>query len=149
MTDDDAVPLAAVLVSDRQARRLDVDTLVRVAQDTIAGEGVGAAELSVSFVDETEIEDLHRRYMDLAGPTDVLAFPQDADTVDHDGSRVLGDVIICPQVAAANNPTDPDAELRLLMAHGVLHLLGYDHELDDERARMWARQEAYSGVTTP
>lgn len=149
MTNGDAVPLAAVLISDRQDRHVDADCLIRIAQDAIAGEGVGAAELSVSFVDEAEIEELHRRYMDLDGPTDVLAFPQDDDAIDRDGSRVLGDVIICPNVAAANNPTDPESELRLLMAHGVLHLLGYDHEQDDERAQMWARQEAYSGVRAP
>ena len=48
-----------------------------------------------------------------------------------------------------NNPADPDGELRLLVAHGVLHLLGYDHDEDGERAAMWERQERYSGVAIP
>jgi rRNA maturation RNase YbeY len=52
-------------------------------------------------------------------------------------------------VAATNNPADPGAELRLLVVHGVLHILGYDHEQDGERAEMWARQERYSGVAAP
>ena len=72
----------------------------------------------MSFVDEAEIEDLHVRYMDEPGPTDVLSFAQD------DGDGVLGDVVICPAVAARNNPDDPAAELRLLLVHGILHLLG-------------------------
>jgi probable rRNA maturation factor len=101
----------------------------------------------VSFVDEAEIEELHVRYMDEPGPTDVLSFPLDDDDVD--GTRVLGDVVICPAAATRNNPADPGAELRLLIVHGVLHLLGYDHEEDAEKAEMWARQERYSGVSAP
>jgi probable rRNA maturation factor len=100
-------------------------------------------EVSLSLVDEDEMADLHRRYMGEDGPTDVLSFPMD----EPDGDvHVLGDVVIAPAVAARNNPADPAGELRLLVVHGVLHLLGYDHERDAERAEMWARQERYSGV---
>jgi probable rRNA maturation factor len=77
----------------------------------------------------------------------VLSFP--LDDVDEDGVRLLGDVVIAPAVAARNNPEDPSAELRLLLVHGILHLLGYDHEADAEKAEMWARQERYSGVRAP
>jgi len=136
----------AVLVSNRQTVPVDEGGLAALARDTLAAEGVGAAELSLSFVDEHEIEALHVRYMDEPGPTDVLSFPLDADDRDEAGARMLGDVVIAPTVAARNNPDDPQAELRLLVVHGVLHLLGYDHETDDERAEMWARQERYSGV---
>jgi probable rRNA maturation factor len=86
--------------------------------------------------------------MDEPGPTDVLSFPLD-DAVEDGGTRVLGDVVIAPAVAERNNPADPDGELRLLLVHGILHLLGYDHETDEERAEMWARQERYSGVRAP
>ena len=58
-------------------------------------------------------------------------------------------MVICPAVAARNNPDDPAAELRLLLVHGMLHLLGHDHEDADEKAAMWAQQERYSGVTAP
>ena len=91
--------------------------------------------------------DLHVRYMDEAGPTDVLSFP--LDDVDERGVRLLGDVVIAPAVAARNNPADPEAEVRLLLVHGILHVLGYDHEEDDERAEMWSRQERYSGLRIP
>jgi len=139
--------MPAVLISNRQTAAVDEPALTRLAQVTLQGEGLADVELSVSFVDEAEIEDLHVRYMDEPGPTDVLSFP--LDDVDEGGTRLLGDVVIAPAVAARNNPADPDAELRLLLVHGILHLLGYDHEADAEKAEMWARQERYSGVRAP
>jgi probable rRNA maturation factor len=142
-------PSPAVLVSDRYegAATVDVDGLVELARRTLLAEGLAEGELSLSFVDEAEIEDLHVRYLHEPGPTDVLSFPLDGE--DERGVRVLGDVVIAPAVAARNNPDDPAAELRLLVVHGVLHLLGYDHEEEDEKAQMWGRQLAYSGVDTP
>ncbi|HSL12608.1 MAG TPA: rRNA maturation RNase YbeY [Actinomycetota bacterium] len=138
-----------VLVSNRQDLPVDEDGLAALARDTLAAEGLDGVELSLSFVDEAEIEELHVRFMDEPGPTDVLSFPLDPDDVDEGGIRVLGDVVIAPAVAARNDPADPDRELRLLVVHGVLHVLGYDHEDDEERAEMWARQERYSGVRVP
>jgi probable rRNA maturation factor len=146
MTDDDGGH-PAILVSDRQSGPLDADGLVALARTTLRGEGLEDVELSVSFVEEAEIEELHVRFMDESGPTDVLSFPLDPGDVDEDGVRMLGDVVIAPSVAASNNPADPAAELRLLLVHGILHLLGYDHEEDAEKAAMWARQERYSGVS--
>jgi probable rRNA maturation factor len=137
----------AVLVSDRQGTAVDADGLAELARRTLRAEGIEDAELSLSFVDEVEIEDLHVRYLHEPGPTDVLSFPLDGE--DDRGVRVLGDVVIAPAVAARNNPADPARELRLLVVHGVLHLLGYDHEEDAERAEMWSRQTAYSGGPSP
>jgi len=145
MTDDPGQP--RILVSDRQTLPVDEAGLVDLARTTLLGEGLGAVELSVSFVDDAEMEELHVRYMEEPGPTDVLSFPLDEE--EHHGVRVLGDVVIAPAVAARNNPEDAAAELRLLLVHGILHVLGYDHEDADERATMWARQERYSGVRTP
>jgi probable rRNA maturation factor len=136
-----------ILISDRQTRTLDIDLLSDLARTTLRGEGLGSVELSVSFVEEEEIADLHLRYMDESGPTDVLSFP--LDEADDTGPRLLGDVVIAPAVASRNNPSDPDGELRLLLVHGILHLLGYDHEEDVEKAAMWSRQERYSGVRAP
>src|SRR5947207_3056733 len=126
----------AVLVSDRQTAPIDVDALAALASVTLIAEGLREVELSLSFIDDAEMEDLHVRYLDQPGPTDVLSFPLDGE--DERGLRVLGDVVIAPSVAARNNPADPAAELRLLVVHGILHLLGYDHEEDGEKATMWA-----------
>jgi probable rRNA maturation factor len=145
VTDDGGHP--AVLISNRQAAPIDEDGLISLARDTLLGEGVQAAELSVSFVEEAEMADLHVRFMGEEGPTDVLSFP--LDDLDEAGIQLLGDVVIAPAVAARNHPDDPEAELRLLLVHGILHVLGYDHEEEAERAEMWARQERYSGVRVP
>jgi probable rRNA maturation factor len=135
-----------ILVSDRQGMPVDVDGLIALARETLRGEGLGRCELSVSFVDEDEMAALHERFLGESGPTDVLSFPLDGE---DGGVRALGDVVISPAVAARNNPDDPGAELRLLVVHGILHVLGYDHEDDAARAEMWARQERYSGVAVP
>jgi probable rRNA maturation factor len=134
-----------ILVSDRQDTPVDLDGLAALAARTLEGEGRGDVELSLSFVASEEMEDLHVRFMGEAGPTDVLSFP-----LDEDG--LIGDVVVCPSVAeagAARNGGDAGDELRLLVVHGVLHLLGYDHQERAERAVMWARQERYSGVRVP
>ncbi|MDQ1616610.1 MAG: putative rRNA maturation factor [Actinomycetota bacterium] len=99
------------------------------------------AELSVLLVDVGAMESLHLKWMDEPGPTDVLSFPMDElrpGTDDREPDPgLLGDVVLCPVVArsqaeAAGHSTDD--ELQLLCAHGILHLLGYDHaEPDDER----------------
>ncbi|MFM8945012.1 MAG: rRNA maturation RNase YbeY [Actinomycetota bacterium] len=142
MADGDDRP--RVLVDDRQDLPVDAASLADLARVTLLAEGESDVELSLSFVAEAEIADLHERYLGEPGPTDVLSFPLDAR--DEDGVRLLGDVVVAPAYAARTRP-DLGAELRLLVVHGVLHLLGYDHEEDAERAEMWARQERYSGVS--
>jgi probable rRNA maturation factor len=144
-----------VLISNRQDEAVDEEALRALARETLLGEDIERAELSVSFVSQDEIAGLHERFMDEAGPTDVLSFPLDDvdeatdEAKDEEGVRLLGDVVIAPVEAARNNPSDPAAELRLLLVHGILHLLGYDHEEDGARSRMWERQERYSGVRAP
>jgi probable rRNA maturation factor len=124
-------------MSNRQPVDVDEGDLVAVAERTLTGEGRDRGELSLSLVTPEEMADLHVTYMDEEGPTDVLSFSMDEDWL-------LGDVIVCPAEAARNNP-DLAAELRLLVSHGVLHLLGYDHEEEGDRRVMWAKQAAYSG----
>lgn len=152
---DDDKPPPTVLLSNRQDLTVDGRALEDLARRVLTEEGARGTELSVSFVDEEEIADLHLRYMDEPGPTDVLSFPLDGeegfgerDDAGGEGVRLLGDVVICPAYASRANP-DLDAEVRLLLVHGILHLLGYDHEEDRERRAMWERQERYTGVRVP
>jgi len=142
MADDDQPPLIAL--DDRQDAAVDLEGLIGLAQATLLGEGIADAELSISLVTEAEIAELHERYLHEAGPTDVLSFPLDEEA-GEDGLRQVGDVVIAPAVAARNNPDDPAAELRLLLVHGILHLLGYDHETEDEAATMRAHENAILG----
>ncbi len=128
----------SVIISDRQEVPADHDALADLARSTLTQEGAGPVELSVSLVNTEEMAQLHVQYAGEAGPTDVLSF-----TMDEEG--LLGDVVICPEVAATQSE-DLANELRLLLVHGILHLLGYDHQEDQERREMWERQERYSGV---
>jgi probable rRNA maturation factor len=105
------------------------------------------AELSVVLVDEAAMTELHVRWMDEPGPTDVMSFPMDELRPTKDDEEpaegLLGDVVICPQVAArqaqaAGHGTDD--EIALLLTHGILHLLGHDHAEPDEHAAMFGLQ---------
>ena len=110
------------------------------------------SELSVIVVDEAAMEQLHLQWMDLPGPTDVMSFPMDelrppVKDDEEPPQGLLGDIVLCPEVAkkqAEEAPTkhSMDEELQLLTVHGVLHLLGYDHEERDDKAEMFGLQKA-------
>lgn len=104
-------------------------------------------DLGVSFVDEAAIEQLHVQWMDEPGPTDVLSFPMDELRPGRQDQQtpagLLGDVVICPQVAEVQAEAaghDMGTELRVLLTHGMLHLLGFDHATPDEEAEMFGLQ---------
>ncbi len=106
------------------------------------------AELSVSIVDKATIAELNGKWMDKEGPTDVLAFPMDElrpGMVNEEPEEgVLGDLVLCPEVAAEQGETAGHgtvAELDLLTTHGILHLLGYDHAEPEEHREMFGLQD--------
>ena len=105
------------------------------------------AELAIVFVDEAAMEQLHVQWMDEPGPTDVLSFPMDElrpgseDSLTPPG--LLGDIVVCPQVAIAQAQTaghSPLEEMLLLTTHGILHLLGFDHAEPEEEKEMFGIQ---------
>ncbi len=112
-------------------------------------------EVSLSFVDIPEMAMLNETYRHKEGPTDVLSFPMDEvgsedalEDGDWDEPIPLGDIVIAPEVAAEQAPrygSTFDEEVELLIVHGVLHLLGYDHVIDEEAEVMEAREEAILG----
>jgi len=100
-------------------------------------------DLNLTFIDDKEMEALHIKWMELPGSTDVLSFPMD---MPEDGEAVtLGDIVISPRFAedqAVKAGHSTNHEIFILATHGLLHILGYDHEdLDDEKV-MFALQEA-------
>ncbi|MDO8915558.1 MAG: rRNA maturation RNase YbeY [Coriobacteriia bacterium] len=105
-----------------------------------------AAELSVAIVGIEEMAHLNEQYRGISGPTDVLSFGCDEPcAAGSDEPITLGDVIISPEVAekqAAELGTTAEAELNLLLVHGVLHLLGYEHDADEAAEAMQARERA-------
>ncbi|MDH5459090.1 MAG: rRNA maturation RNase YbeY [Nitrospinota bacterium] len=96
-------------------------------------------ELSLLLTDDVEIQELNRTYRDLDKATDVLSFPQDEDAVNETGDTLLGDVVISVETAARQaeeHHLSFNEELILLTIHGILHLLGYDHERSPQEARI-------------
>ncbi len=143
-----------VVLDEQQVHDVDTDRWERLAVDVLRAEGVAPElELTIAFVEAEVIADLKVEHLGGDGsPTDVLAFPIDAEP-DVAGPGLLGDVVVCPQVAAAQAGTNDgmrrahdgslDAELGLLIVHGILHLLGHDHEDDVDAAEMVGREELH------
>ena len=146
----DAGTLEVFVADEQTAQPVEGERWRALAAKVLHAEGIrGDAELSLLFVDETAIAELNDRFMGHEGPTDVLSFPLEEDVIGMgrwpdsgtpgpvgnrsdpgDPPLLLGDVVICPAVAARNAPTHAgsyDDELALLVVHGVLHVLGMDH----------------------
>ena len=154
----DGVP--EVFISDEQDDvPIELKRWRDIALGALAFEGVrGLCELTIYFVDETAITDLNREHMGKQGPTDVLAFPLDGVECieiqgpgaisrgparphhDHDDMPLLlGDVFVCPSVAQKQAPSHAgslDDEIALLVVHGILHVLGFDHDDETDKAKM-------------
>ncbi len=134
------------VLSHREPEPLDLGAFERLAQFVLDREDAPeAVELSIAVVDLAEMTELNVRYRSKEGPTDVLSFPCDdpCAVVGPDEPVALGDVVIAPEVAeqqAEEYGHTVEEELNLLLVHGVLHLLGYDHEDDDEATVMQARE---------
>lgn len=161
----DGVP--EVFISDEQDDvPIDLARWRELALGVLSGEGIrGLSELTVYFVDETAISELNREHMGKEGSTDVLAFPLDGVECieiqgpgaisrgparphhDHDDMPLLlGDVFVCPSVALTQFPTHAgslDDEIALLVVHGILHVLGYDHDEDEAKVKMQDRERLH------
>ena len=150
----------SIEIANESGTAVDEVGLAAVARHVLDGMRVHPlVELSVLLVDEPAMTDLHERWLGEPGPTDVLAFPMDELRPVHQaGARadrgtaaesgplpgLLGDVVLCPQVAAEQARKaghDVQAELELLCTHGILHLLGYDHADPGEHAEMFGLQD--------
>ena len=136
---------------DEQDLAVDTERLRDVALRAAAGEGA-TGEISITLVDAVRIAELNARYLDVDGPTDVLSFAVDGLVTSPPGEGeppvLIGDIVLCPEVAIAQAPTGPDgvvSELDLLITHGVLHLLGYDHDSEEAAAAMRSREKAVCG----
>jgi probable rRNA maturation factor len=153
-----------VFCADEQRDRpVEIGRWSTLARSVLIERGVkGDAEVSLLFVDEPSIAALNERFMGKSGPTDVLAFPVEDDPLptgrspDMGGTGpgadvadepllLLGDVVVCPSVAARNaldHGSTYEDELALLVVHGLLHLLGMDHQVDAEAERMEALERS-------
>ena len=167
------------VADEQSAHPIDADRWLRLALQVLMAEGVDGSgegvEMSLLFVDESAIAALNEQFMGKSGPTDVLSFPIDVeasprhipplaiaapigapspmpisdDDDDDEQPLLLGDVVICPSVAAANASEHQSDhhdggvadEIALLVVHGILHLLGMDHMDDAEAEKMESREQ--------
>jgi len=129
---------------------VDSARLKEAARRVLAAERV-QGDLAIIVTDDETVADLNRRFLGKEGPTDVLSFPaqapeaSDGFVLPPEEAPYLGDILIAlpftqRQAERVGRPLED--ELALLVVHGTLHLLGYDHAAEEEKARMWARQNA-------
>lgn len=154
------VPVAVRVLDERGAPEspdadppevVDVERYGALMAAVLLSEGVrGPGEANLIFVDRATIAQLNSLHLGGGGPTDVLSFPIDAgEPMIGVEERMVGDVVVCPSVAAegaaghAGNLAD---ELALLVVHGTLHLVGHDHDVDERREVMWARERELLGA---
>jgi probable rRNA maturation factor len=140
----------SIEVSNESGLDVSEVELISIARFVLAKMNVNpGAELSVVLLDTAAMADLHMRWMDLPGPTDVMSFPMDElepggrPDAPEPGPAMLGDIVLCPEFAATQAETAGHSlghELALLTVHGVLHLLGYDHAEPNEEKEMFALQ---------
>ncbi|PWW56079.1 rRNA maturation RNase YbeY [Actinokineospora spheciospongiae] len=141
----------SIEIANESGVAVDEASIVAAARFALDRMNVSAlAELSVLLVELDVMSDLHERWMDLPGPTDVMAFPMDEldsarrpDASDA-GPALLGDIVLCPAFAKDQARTAGHSlldELHLLTVHGVLHLLGYDHAEPAEEREMFTLQK--------
>jgi len=136
------------VVSHREPESLDLSAFERLATFVLdREEAPDAVELSIAVVGLAEITELNTKYRGKEGPTDVLSFPCDdpCSVAEPDEPVAIGDVVLAPEIAEAQALEyghTVEEELNLLLVHGILHLLGYDHEDDDDASAMQARERA-------
>ena len=121
-----------------RAARLTLD----LQRDSPQGAVPAGADITIVLTDDTQLHELNREYLGVDAPTDVLSFPA-SETDPETGMTYLGDILISipratQQAQAAGHPLE--AEVQLLVVHGTLHLLGYDHAEAEEKDRMWKAQ---------
>jgi probable rRNA maturation factor len=133
----------SIELSNDSGQSCDEEALVSVAGFAMARMGINSdSDLSITLVAEEKMSELHLQWMDLPGPTDVLSFPMDEMKPFSAEVGMLGDIVLCPTIAAAqSHSSDADHEMALLTVHGVLHLLGYDHAEAEEEKAMFSLQE--------
>jgi probable rRNA maturation factor len=143
----------SVEVLNESGVQVDEKGLAGLARHVLDGMRVHPlAELSILLVDEAAMTELHEKWMGESGPTDVLAFPMDELRPGHMSGGVedapadpalLGDVVLCPAIAARQAKDaghGVEDEMHVLCAHGILHLLGYDHAEPEEHREMFGLQ---------
>lgn len=135
-----------LLITNETNEKIEMDEkLESIIKTVLETEGLSLAyEVSITFVDKDEIHQLNKEFRKVDRPTDVLSFPMDTDFIVEGVDVMLGDIVICMDVAkeqANDFGHSLDREIMYLTCHSTLHLLGYDHMTDDEKKEMRSREK--------
>lgn len=138
----------SIEINNETSFDLDHERVLRLAEHALDRMRIHpAAELAIQFVDEEPMTELHVQWMDEPGPTDVLSFPMDELRPGTEGEvtapGLLGDIVVCPSFAVKQAEAAGHElinEVLLLVTHGILHLLGFDHAEPDEEREMFGLQ---------
>lgn len=138
----------SIEINNETSFDLDHERVLRLAEHALDRMRIHpAAELAIQFVDEAPMTELHVQWMDEPGPTDVLSFPMDELRPGTEGEvtapGLLGDIVVCPSFAVKQAEAAGHElinEVLLLVTHGILHLLGFDHAEPDEEREMFGLQ---------
>jgi len=139
------MPPTVVSINEQSEIDIDVQRWSALAAASLVSHGIDSGEMNLLFVDEPEMHQLNLAHMDRDRPTDVLSFPLDGTGSDNGVDVFIGDIVICPTYAARqaaehvgelSHDGSLDDELALLVVHGVLHVLGWDHEDPIEAEQM-------------
>lgn len=127
----------AVLAVNQSGVPIKLSVLKDLADHVIREERALDAQISIALVDAAEMAEINKKFRSIDKPTDVLAFDL------KDSEAICGEVVISPQVAYENckNGKTGSNEIKILLVHGILHLLGYDHSSDEGVKQMFSRQE--------
>lgn len=145
-----------MFLADEQSENLDLPRLRQLAELLLAEESYPEdTEVTLLFVEDKEMASYNTRFLDRTGPTDVLAFPVEElipgvvpETDSNGPPIIIGDVIVAPSYVRKQAETyevTMDDEMSLMVVHGILHLLGYDHGDDDSATRMESREAEILG----
>jgi probable rRNA maturation factor len=134
-----------IIISDEFIDQINEEIISKTVLAVLRHAGVvEASEVSIVIDNSAKLQELNNQFLGIDAPTDVLSFP--SDEVDPDsGIGYLGDIILSlpkAQAQAEEAGHAPEAEIQLLIVHGMLHLLGYDHAEQDEKQEMWEHQKA-------
>jgi probable rRNA maturation factor len=133
-------------IANRSGLEMSGIDLISLLEYAMQAMGVNSqCELSVLLVDEAEMSELHIKWMDEPGPTDVLSFPMDEIRPNTQVIGALGDIVLCPTIAQAQALAalhSFEKEIAVLSVHGLLHILGYDHANATEEREMFDLQDS-------
>ncbi len=132
-----------IMITNQSSVLVDREHIKRIVKNVLLAEASEKADVSLAFIDETEMREINKKYRGKDEVTDVLSFPHDGIGLKGTGIRILGEVLICPSRVKEQADAPFDKEMSWVVIHGVLHLLGYNHEASEKEALRMKEKEDF------